>query len=115
MSEELDVEFAGKYDVFYLPLDFINKCNLGYAFINFVDPFHIIKFFDMYRGKKWRRTRSEKVGDMAYAKFQGKAELIAHFERSSILNFDSEDKRPKILPTPNPLPLIEIPLVRFYI
>ena len=111
MSEELDIEFKGRYDVLYVPLDFVNNCNLGYAFINFVDAFHIIKFIDIYSGKKWRRTRSDKICQLAYAKFQGKLELIAHYERGAIMNFDSEEKKPKILETPNPLPRIEIPIV----
>ncbi len=59
--EELDKEFKNKYDVFYLPIDYQNKCNLGFAFINFVDPMHIIFFYDLYRGKKWKKFKSEKV------------------------------------------------------
>lgn len=108
--DEINVEFKNKYDVFYLPIDYGNKCNLGFAFINFVDPLHIISFYDMYRGKKWKRFNSEKICELVYAKIQGKKELISHFEKGKVLSFDSEEKRPLILPTPNPLPKIKLPI-----
>ena len=111
--DEINVEFKNKYDLFYLPIDYGNKSNLGYAFINFVDSFHIIYFYDLYRGKKWKRFNSEKTCELLYAKIQGKKDLILHFEKGKVLSFDSEDKRPLILPTPNPLPNIEIP-IKFY-
>ena len=38
----IDRNHAGAYDFFYLPIDFRNKCNLGYAFINFRDPHSIV-------------------------------------------------------------------------
>ena len=107
--EEINVDFKNKYDLFYLPIDYRNKCNLGFAFINFVDPFHIIDFYDSYRGKKWKRFNSDKKCELLYAKYQGKKELINHFEKGIVLSFESEDKRPLILPTPNPLPKITIP------
>ena len=40
---------------FYLPIDFKNKCNMGYAFINFVDPQFIVPFALKFRNRKWER------------------------------------------------------------
>ena len=108
--DEINGEFINKYDIFYLPIDYGNKCNLGFAFINFVEPLHIIDFYETYRGKKWKRFNSEKICELVYAKIQGKRELVSHFEKGKVLSFNSEDKRPLILPTPNPLPKIKLPI-----
>ena len=109
--EEINGEFENKYDLFYLPIDYINNCNLGFAFINFVHPMHIVQFYSRYRGRKWRKFNSEKICELAYAKFQGRRDLIAHFEKGSVLNYATEDKRPLILPTPSTLPKIQMPMV----
>ena len=108
--EEINGNFKETYDIFYLPIDYVNKCNLGFAFINFVESFHIILFYELYRGKRWKKFNSDKKCELLYAKFQGKNELISHFEKGKVLSFNSEDKRPLILPTPNPLPKINLPL-----
>ena len=108
--DEIGYYFKDTFDVFYLPIDYINKCNLGFAFINFVQPFHIILFYELYRGKKWKKYNIEKICELLYAKFQGKRQLIAHFEKGKILSLDSEEKKPLIYPTPNPLPRINIPI-----
>ncbi|XP_078447504.1 protein MEI2-like 4 [Wolffia australiana] len=86
----IDDSHHGTYDFIYLPIDFKNKCNVGYAFINMVDPGKIIPFFQTFNGKKWEKFNSEKVASLAYARIQGKAALIAHFQNSSLMN---EDKR----------------------
>ncbi|KAG4116895.1 hypothetical protein ERO13_D12G195900v2 [Gossypium hirsutum] len=86
----IDEHCRGTYDFIYLPIDFKNKCNVGYAFINMIDPQQIIPFHKAFDGKKWEKFNSEKVATLAYARIQGKAALIAHFQNSSLMN---EDKR----------------------
>ncbi|KAG6571770.1 Protein MEI2-like 4, partial [Cucurbita argyrosperma subsp. sororia] len=95
----IDERHRGTYDFIYLPIDFkasfsmfsaANKCNVGYAFINMTDPSLIIPFYEAFNGKKWEKFNSEKVASLAYARIQGKAALIAHFQNSSLMN---EDKR----------------------
>uniref|UniRef100_A0A5B7BLW2 RRM domain-containing protein n=1 Tax=Davidia involucrata TaxID=16924 RepID=A0A5B7BLW2_DAVIN len=86
----IDEHHRGTYDFIYLPIDFKNKCNVGYAFINMTDPSLIIPFYQALNGKKWEKFNSEKVASLAYARIQGKAALIAHFQNSSLMN---EDKR----------------------
>nr|XP_043615211.1 protein MEI2-like 5 [Erigeron canadensis]XP_043615212.1 protein MEI2-like 5 [Erigeron canadensis] len=78
----------GTYDFIYLPLDFKNKCNMGYAFINMTDPLQIVRFHKSINGRKWEKFHSGKVACLAYARIQGKAALIAHFQESSLMNED---------------------------
>jgi hypothetical protein len=54
--------FGGKFDFINLPIDYERKLNLGYAFINFTDPLHLILFYECFYGKKWQRYKSDKVG-----------------------------------------------------
>ncbi|XP_009766583.1 protein MEI2-like 5 isoform X2 [Nicotiana sylvestris] len=86
----IDEQHKGTYDFLYLPIDFKNKCNVGYAFINMVSPSLIIPFYEALNGKKWEKFNSEKVAALAYARIQGKTALVAHFQNSSLMN---EDKR----------------------
>ncbi|KAL5796843.1 hypothetical protein ACOSQ2_001663 [Xanthoceras sorbifolium] len=86
----IDENHHNTYDFLYLPIDFKNKCNVGYAFINMVSPSHIISFYEAFNGKKWEKFNSEKVASLAYARIQGKSALVTHFQNSSLMN---EDKR----------------------
>lgn len=66
----IDEKFHGTYDFFYLPIDFKNKCNVGYAFINMVRPEYIIPLIQKFDRKKWEKFNSEKVCNISYARIQ---------------------------------------------
>ncbi|EYU28167.1 hypothetical protein ABFS82_13G088800 [Erythranthe guttata] len=86
----IDEYHRGTYDFLYLPIDFKNKCNVGYAFINMLSPSTIIPFYEAFNGRKWEKFNSEKVAYLAFARIQGKTALVSHFQNSSLMN---EDKR----------------------
>jgi hypothetical protein len=85
-QNEINVHFFGKYDILYLPLDFVNKTNLGFGFINFIDPIHILYFFPEFIGKKWNIFNSEKRCQLAYAKIQGKNSLLKYIYKKNMNN-----------------------------
>jgi RNA recognition motif-containing protein len=82
----------GVIDFFYLPIDFKNRCNRGYAFINFVDYRDILPFHKRYFGKHWRTFNSDKICDITYARIQGKAAMLKRFENSALMEKDDEYK-----------------------
>ncbi|PJF19662.1 hypothetical protein PSACC_00533 [Paramicrosporidium saccamoebae] len=57
-------------------MDFKNKCNVGYAFINFVEPASIVTFAQRVLGKRWPRFNSDKICHLSYARIQGKLALL---------------------------------------
>ncbi|KAI8074931.1 RNA recognition motif 2-domain-containing protein [Gongronella butleri] len=84
----IDTTHKGTYDFLYLPIDFENKCNIGYAFINFMEPRFVVTFAQTRLGKHWAQFNSEKKCDLAYARLQGKASLIQRFRNSDIMQQD---------------------------
>jgi hypothetical protein len=89
----MEERFAGvqfPFDFFYLPIDFKNRCNVGYAFINMTTPHAIPALVEEFHGRRWPKFNSEKICKISYARIQGKNSLIQHFQNSSLLH---EDKR----------------------
>ena len=60
MLDLLNRSYAGQYDFFYLPIDFKNKCNLGYAFVNFNTPESAREAFEILCGHIFSNTKSTK-------------------------------------------------------
>ncbi|KAM3127546.1 hypothetical protein pb186bvf_020332 [Paramecium bursaria] len=82
----IDKNYKSSYDFLYLPIDFKNRCNMGYAFINFVETKVLERFHYDFQGKKWPHFNSEKICQLRYARIQGRQALIQHFQFSSVMN-----------------------------
>mmetsp|Transcript_7337 Transcript_7337/g.18377 ORF Transcript_7337/g.18377 Transcript_7337/m.18377 type:complete len:510 (+) Transcript_7337:91-1620(+) len=115
LVDQLNRSFKGCFDFLYLPIDFKNRCNVGYAFINFcseesyrrfVKSFHLVPVCQCLPG-----LNSWKVVEVTPARVHGldanvhrlrnspvMAELIEHPEwMPMIFNDDGE---PKAFPPP---------------
>ncbi|KAK2023838.1 RNA recognition domain-containing protein 2 [Colletotrichum zoysiae] len=94
----VDESSWGKYDFMYLRIDFANDCNVGYAFINFVD------FVNTRGNQRWNCFKSDKVAEISYATIQGKDCLVQKFRNSSVM-LEAAHYRPKLFYTSNgPVP-----------
>ena len=111
LFEEINVLFRYKFDILYLPVDCTNNCNLGYAFINFNSPTHVVQFFHIFRAKKWKKFKSDKICELVFAKVQGRKDLLKHIEKGVPKDMP-ESRRPFFIDVPKPDAKIEIPFVR---
>ena len=51
----------GQYDFFYLPIDYKNKCNLGYCFMNFLNADLTAECYEEFHNKRWEEFNSKKA------------------------------------------------------
>ena len=107
LQDEINIVCKDKYDFLYLPIDSENNCNLGYAFINFINPLHIVQFYEMFKSRKWLYFNSFKECDLSFAKFQGKGALTSNFEKNGNKTIDKR-KIPMLFEIKYP-PKIDIP------
>ncbi|KAL0786202.1 hypothetical protein Bca101_002448 [Brassica carinata] len=87
---EIDEKHKGDYDFLCLPIDFKNKCNMGYAFVNMVSPLHIVPFQQTFNGKIWEKFNSGKVASLAYAEIQGKSALASYMQNPSTMEDEKQ-------------------------
>jgi hypothetical protein len=80
--------FAGTFDFFYLPVDFRNRCGLGYAFVNMLSSGAAARLHRAFHATRWDEHNSRKVCEVRYARVQGRDALVEHFRASK---FPSDD------------------------
>ena len=77
LEKELE-PFEGKYDCLYMPYDYDNEGNKGYAFLNLTNPYHVLLFYEYFNNKDWMYFDSKKICGLNYANFQGVEAIKKH-------------------------------------
>jgi hypothetical protein len=95
--------FQGEIDFLYLPIDFKNKCNVGYAFLNFRSWEACARFFASYHNMDSREMlpgfNSKKVLQISPARVQGLAPNVQRLRSSQVMRqiIDRPDWMPVLL------------------
>lgn len=107
------------FDFFYLPIDFRNRCCVGYAFINFHTNQLALDFEKAFSGFKLPMTNvSPKICQVNFARIQGKQANLDVYRNSALAGVPIKEYRPLCfdnygneiaLPTPDvPLPTVQL-------
>jgi len=88
--------YKGDIDFLYLPIDFRNKCNVGYCFLNFRTSKALVRFRDEFHGQqsgeKLPGFNSKKVLEVSPARVQGLHPNIVRLQGSPIMARASVDR-----------------------
>lgn len=96
LAEMLAVGFEGRFDFFYLPIDFTTKRNRGYSFINFRSPSDAERFVSAFHRQKLTRYATQKILEVSPAITQGFEANIAQFVKKDAQRIQNPWFRPMI-------------------
>lgn len=89
LLKQLSETFRGHFDFVYLPIDFKNKCNVGYGFINFRTPLVTEAFIRSFHGvpviECLPGLNSKKVCEVTPARVQGLAGNVRRLKNSPLM------------------------------
>jgi hypothetical protein len=94
LDEVNTMGFQGEYDFFYLPIDYRNKCNVGYCFISFVSNAGARRFMDRLNGYRLPGFNSQKICGVSWARVQGLKANIQHYRNSPVNSVNVPEYRP---------------------
>lgn len=90
LVKRLNEDFLGQYDFVYLPIDFNNKCNVGYGFINFTSTNACELFVNMFHNVDVRKClpglNSRKIAEVGPARVQGLEENLRRLKVSPVMS-----------------------------
>jgi len=90
LVKQLQAELTGQFDFLYLPIDFKNRCNVGYCFINFRTIEVRERFVEAFDGVEVRKClpglNSKKVAEVAPARVHGLDDNVKRLRSSPVMN-----------------------------
>mmetsp|Transcript_41259 Transcript_41259/g.76762 ORF Transcript_41259/g.76762 Transcript_41259/m.76762 type:complete len:397 (-) Transcript_41259:146-1336(-) len=112
--------FEAKYDFVYLPMDFRNGTNLGYAFVNTLTHEDALRAMEVFQGFGSWTCDSEKVCEVSWAHpHQGFQEHVERYRNSPVMHAATpEEYKPMIfangqrVPFPAPTKAIRAPKLK---
>jgi len=89
LVKQLEQDMRGQFDFIYLPIDFKNQCNVGYAFINFFTFEACDTFVSRYNGVEVRKClpglNSRKITEVTPARVQGFEDNVQRLRNSPVM------------------------------
>jgi len=112
--------FVGRYDFVYLPMDFRNAVNLGYAFVNLLDHSCALELMRNFHGYAAWLYESTKVCEVSWAHpHQGLSDHVERYRNSPVMHPGMPDEyKPMVfqdgqrVPFPTPTKAIRAPKLR---
>lgn len=104
LLEELQLnkfQLQSEIDFFYLPMDHYSAVNLGYCFINFVDPCVANAFAAVFGGRRMRHFNSQKTIMVMPASMQGFDKNYAYYSNTRVAQAEDPQYRPIFTRTPH--------------
>jgi len=94
-----DKGFGSTYDFLYLPIDKVTSNNVGYAFVNFVDPATAARCIESFQDHRFDRLRrsSNKFARISVAHLQGLANNLQHYEKTIVNASREKGRRPLVV------------------
>ncbi|VVA94412.1 unnamed protein product [Arabis nemorensis] len=92
------------YDFVYLPIDFSNKCNVGYGFVNMTSPEAVWRLYKAFHNQQWGVFKSTKICEVTYARLQ------EHFKKSRGPGVEMEKYMPVLFSPPRDGRLLTEPI-----
>ncbi|XP_010415364.1 PREDICTED: protein terminal ear1 homolog [Camelina sativa] len=101
------------YDFVYLPIDFSNKCNVGYGFVNMTSPEAVWRLYKTFHNQHWGVFNTRKICEVTYARIQGLESLKEHFKNARLPGVEMEHNKymPVLFSPPRDGGLLTEPMV----
>lgn len=99
MEDLADLGLSGTFDFLYIPLDKNTMTNVGYAFVNFLDPRYAAQCMTVLQGFRFKRNRRDRgrLAAASPAHIQGLEANMRHYEKAVVMTAKQKQRRPLVM------------------